>query len=189
MTCWSIGLASPNYIPSNNAASILVVLSSSISNLHTVSTPSHPSLTSSDFLASINITGVTTREQSFNLRGSNAESSTSSVPTTAKSTHSGDNDSIVPPGVKGLVSVTKVSSPSSKPGKDSKETTRSAGGEDPGHIHSLGITIKKGQEDFGGWYKQVLTYGDMLDYYDVSGCYILKPASYGVWEMIQREFG
>lgn len=25
----------------------------------------------------------------------------------------------------------------------------------------------------------------MLDYYDVSGCYILKPWSYTVWENIQ----
>ena len=30
------------------------------------------------------------------------------------------------------------------------------------------------EEDFSGWYQQVLTKGDMLDYYDVSGCYIIK---------------
>lgn len=35
------------------------------------------------------------------------------------------------------------------------------------------ITVSK-EEDFPGWYQQVLTKGDMLDYYDVSGCYILK---------------
>lgn len=28
----------------------------------------------------------------------------------------------------------------------------------------------------------------MIDYYDISGCYILKPASYGVWEVIQHWF-
>ena len=27
----------------------------------------------------------------------------------------------------------------------------------------------------------------MLDYYDVSGCYILKPWSYFVWERIQGQ--
>ena len=27
----------------------------------------------------------------------------------------------------------------------------------------------------------------MLDYYDVSGCYILKPWSYTVWQHIQSE--
>ena len=89
----------------------------------------------------------------------------------------------MPPGTNGPVPIAKASAPSSKPGKDSKEVVR----DDPGNIQSLGVTIKKEQEDFGGWYKQVLTYGEMLDYYDVSGCYILKPASYGIWEMIQRE--
>ena len=45
----------------------------------------------------------------------------------------------------------------------------------------IGIDVAK-EEDFSGWYQQVLTKGDMLDYYDVSGCYILKvghPARYG----------
>lgn len=37
----------------------------------------------------------------------------------------------------------------------------------------IGINVKK-EVDFSGWYQQVLTKGDMLDYYDVSGCYILK---------------
>ena len=35
---------------------------------------------------------------------------------------------------------------------------------------------------------QVLIKGDMLDYYDVSGCYILKPWSYSVWQAIQTWF-
>ena len=35
------------------------------------------------------------------------------------------------------------------------------------------IDIKR-ETDFSGWYQQVLTKGEMLDYYDVSGCYILK---------------
>ena len=37
----------------------------------------------------------------------------------------------------------------------------------------IGIDVAK-EEDFAGWYQQVLTKGDMLDYYDVSGCFILK---------------
>jgi prolyl-tRNA synthetase len=51
----------------------------------------------------------------------------------------------------------------------------------------IGITTKK-EEDFSSWYQQVLTKGDMLDYYDVSGCYILKPWSYSIWEKIQDWF-
>ncbi|RAL04749.1 proline--tRNA ligase [Aspergillus ibericus CBS 121593] len=51
----------------------------------------------------------------------------------------------------------------------------------------IGIDVAK-EEDFPGWYQQVLTKGDMLDYYDVSGCFILKPASYFIWEEIQQWF-
>ena len=31
---------------------------------------------------------------------------------------------------------------------------------------------------------KVLTKGQMLDYYDISGCYILRPSSYTIWEHI-----
>lgn len=37
----------------------------------------------------------------------------------------------------------------------------------------IGIDVSK-EEDFPGWYQQVLTKGDMLEYYDISGCFILK---------------
>lgn len=49
----------------------------------------------------------------------------------------------------------------------------------------LGLTVKKEQSVFGDWYQQVLIKGEMLDYYDISGCYILKPWSYGIWQEIQ----
>ncbi|EDO15687.1 hypothetical protein Kpol_1008p26 [Vanderwaltozyma polyspora DSM 70294] len=51
----------------------------------------------------------------------------------------------------------------------------------------IGITVDKAL-DFPGWYSQVLTKGEMLDYYDVSGCYILRPPSYAIWEAIQKYF-
>lgn len=53
--------------------------------------------------------------------------------------------------------------------------------------HLTGIDVLK-HEDFPGWYQQVLTKGDMLDYYDVSGCFILKPALFFIWEEIQEYF-
>lgn len=51
----------------------------------------------------------------------------------------------------------------------------------------IGITVDKAL-DFSGWYQQILTKGEMLDYYDVSGCYILRPPSYAIWESIQDWF-
>ncbi|KAL1972826.1 hypothetical protein VTN31DRAFT_6368 [Thermomyces dupontii] len=51
----------------------------------------------------------------------------------------------------------------------------------------IGIDVAK-EDDFPTWYQQVLTKGDMLDYYDVSGCFILKPSAYFIWETIQSYF-
>ncbi|OBA20300.1 prolyl-tRNA synthetase [Metschnikowia bicuspidata var. bicuspidata NRRL YB-4993] len=51
----------------------------------------------------------------------------------------------------------------------------------------IGITVDK-EKDFSSWYSQVVVKGEMLDYYDVSGCYILRPNSYFVWEEIQDWF-
>lgn len=51
----------------------------------------------------------------------------------------------------------------------------------------IGITVDKAK-DFSTWYSQVVVKSEMLDYYDVSGCYILRPNSYFVWEEIQDWF-
>ncbi|KZT70476.1 prolyl-tRNA synthetase [Daedalea quercina L-15889] len=51
----------------------------------------------------------------------------------------------------------------------------------------IAIGIKK-EVDFAGWYTNVLIKADMLDYYNVSGCYILRPWSYSIWEVIQDWF-
>jgi len=66
----------------------------------------------------------------------------------------------------------------------------------------IAIGVKK-EVDFPSWYTnvrcscslttvsclkvicQVLIKADMIDYYSVSGCYILKPWSYSIWEEIQ----
>ncbi|KAI5116405.1 hypothetical protein M0805_006223 [Coniferiporia weirii] len=49
----------------------------------------------------------------------------------------------------------------------------------------IAIGVKK-DVDFPTWYTNVLIKADMLDYYSVSGCYILKSWSYGIWEAIQE---
>lgn len=51
----------------------------------------------------------------------------------------------------------------------------------------LGIEAKK-TEDFNSWYTQVLLRAEMMDYYDVSGCYILRPWSFHIWKRIQEFF-
>ncbi|WFD33527.1 proline--tRNA ligase [Malassezia cuniculi] len=71
--------------------------------------------------------------------------------------------------------------PKTKPALPGAENARIADAE------LIGITVRK-ELDFPEWYQQVLRKGDMLDYYDVSGCYILKPLSYFIWESIQEFF-
>jgi len=51
----------------------------------------------------------------------------------------------------------------------------------------IAIGVKK-EVDFAAWYTNVLTKADMIDYYSVSGCYILKPWSFSIWEAIQAWF-
>ena len=48
----------------------------------------------------------------------------------------------------------------------------------------IAIGVKK-EVDFPTWYTNVLVKADMLEYYNVSGCYILRPWSYNIWETIQ----
>ena len=49
----------------------------------------------------------------------------------------------------------------------------------------LGITVRK-DDNFSDWYTQVITKSELIDYYDISGCYILRPYSYEIWERIQK---
>ena len=51
-------------------------------------------------------------------------------------------------------------------------------------LYRLGLEVAK-EENFSEWYSQVITKAEMVEYYDVSGCYILRPWSYAIWEAIQ----
>ena len=54
-------------------------------------------------------------------------------------------------------------------------------------VTRLGLEAAK-EENLADWYSQVLTKAEMLEYYDVSGCYILRPWSYSIWESIKDFF-
>lgn len=51
----------------------------------------------------------------------------------------------------------------------------------------LGMEAKK-EENLPDWYSQVITKGEMIEYYDVSGCYILRPWSFSIWKEIKKWF-
>lgn len=51
----------------------------------------------------------------------------------------------------------------------------------------LGMEALK-SENLPDWYSQVITKSEMIEYYDVSGCYILRPWSIAIWRSIQNFF-
>ncbi|XP_027136959.1 bifunctional glutamate/proline--tRNA ligase isoform X3 [Larimichthys crocea] len=72
-----------------------------------------------------------------------------------------------------------------------KEGSGGAGGsgegQGPKKQTRLGLEAKK-EENLADWYSQVITKAEMIEYYDVSGCYVLRPWSYSIWESIKEFF-
>ncbi|KAF7153948.1 hypothetical protein RHSIM_Rhsim01G0000400 [Rhododendron simsii] len=51
----------------------------------------------------------------------------------------------------------------------------------------LGLSAKK-DDNFGEWYSEVVVSGELIEYYDISGCYILRPWTMSIWEIMQAFF-
>ncbi|XP_034833960.1 bifunctional glutamate/proline--tRNA ligase [Maniola hyperantus] len=68
-----------------------------------------------------------------------------------------------------------------KPQKPVKEETTTG----VKKITRLGLEASK-ETDLPEWYSQVITKSEMIDYYDISGCYILRPWSYSIWDVIRN---
>ena len=44
----------------------------------------------------------------------------------------------------------------------------------------------KREDDFAGWYQEVISAADMAEESGVRGCMVIKPWGYGIWERMQR---
>mgnify|MGYP001595166764 FL=1 len=53
--------------------------------------------------------------------------------------------------------------------------------------NDLGITVKK-SDDFSEWYQQVIIKAELIEYGPVSGCMIIRPYGYAIWEKAQAFF-
>ncbi|CAF3909894.1 unnamed protein product [Adineta steineri] len=84
--------------------------------------------------------------------------------------------------------VTKQSEKEKKPAAAAKqsenEQTSASGQTDLKKQTKLGIEFKK-EENLADWYGQVVRKGELIENYDVSGCYILRPWAYFLWEKIK----
>jgi len=52
---------------------------------------------------------------------------------------------------------------------------------------TLGLNVKK-SDNLSEWYTQVVQKAELADYSSVSGCMVLRPNSYAIWENIQKVF-
>src|SRR5947207_6124716 len=63
-----------------------------------------------------------------------------------------------------------------------RTTAAAAKGTTTGTTTGAAVT-KSGQ--FSDWYHRVVFDYDLLRYYDISGCYVVLPRAYKMWEKIQ----
>ncbi|XP_039557979.1 bifunctional glutamate/proline--tRNA ligase isoform X2 [Passer montanus] len=68
-----------------------------------------------------------------------------------------------------------------------RSSNGSGEGQGPKKQTRLGLEAKK-EENLSEWFSQVITKSEMIEYYDVSGCYILRPWAHAIWEAIQDFF-
>lgn len=54
-------------------------------------------------------------------------------------------------------------------------------------VNEDGMTVTK-SADFARWYQEVVVKSEMIEYYDVSGCYILRPYAMDIWDDGIREW-
>jgi len=88
----------------------------------------------------------------------------------------------------GGTATTASSAAKKKGGKQQKQPKKSQ----QQHANTKGKTLLalqyKKEENFAKWYTDVIVLSEMISYYDISGCYILRPWSYKVWDLMQQWF-
>ncbi|MFH0870648.1 MAG: proline--tRNA ligase [archaeon] len=67
--------------------------------------------------------------------------------------------------------------------KKAEDKGKQGKGDDLGKSE-LGITVKKAN-DFSEWYPQVIRKAELIEYSLVSGCMVIRPYAYSIWEMVQ----
>ena len=87
-----------------------------------------------------------------------------------------------------MIRMPKAKAPKEKKPKEQKPAqSKGEGKAEKKKETGLGLSVKR-DEDFSTWYSQLVIAGDLIDYYDISGCYILKPWAYAQWEVLKDFF-
>lgn len=72
-------------------------------------------------------------------------------------------------------------------GKKESKPAKAEPSEPTDSRHILGIEYKK-EQNFSKWYSQIITKSELIEYYEISGCYILRPSAFYIWEQITAFF-
>ncbi|XP_058055585.1 bifunctional glutamate/proline--tRNA ligase [Anopheles bellator] len=81
----------------------------------------------------------------------------------------------------------KETKPPKQEPKKPQERKEEVSGTGPKKQTRLGLEATK-EDNLSEWYSQVITKGEMIEYYDVSGCYILRHWSFAIWKAIRTWF-
>ncbi len=54
-------------------------------------------------------------------------------------------------------------------------------------VDTKGLTASK-EDEFSEWFTQLIQKAELIEYSPVSGCYILRPNAYAIWEKVQAFF-
>ncbi|KXZ56462.1 hypothetical protein GPECTOR_1g413 [Gonium pectorale] len=80
----------------------------------------------------------------------------------------------------------KKEKPKKEPKPEQGDGKKSGGGAG-GDAKGLGLKNSK-KDNFGEWYSELVVASELISYYDVSGCYILRPWAFAMWEVVQGWF-
>ncbi len=75
-----------------------------------------------------------------------------------------------------------------KPTLSTSHNNNKKGDSGLGHCKDIkGLTASK-EDDFSEWFTQLIQKAELIEYSPVSGCYILRPNAYAIWEKVQTFF-
>lgn len=170
------GCVGPLSIMNNEAKDITMVLDGALMNMEKIH--SHPlrndastALIPSDLVKFMKEVGVETTVLTFPKKGAVLPGKVpSSRPDAAKGGEKSSSKPKIAPKDKNAPKAKDVNKKQTKKGET-----------------QLALKWKK-EENFAMWYTDVIVLSEMISYYDISGCYILRPWSYKIWELIQDWF-
>ena len=167
------GCVGPLSMMNNTDKDVTLVLDEELLNMSKVH--SHPlrndvstALLPADLLKFIKEMGVEPTVLSFPKKGS--EPLPGKVPSSRPTGDKTSTKPKIPPKDKNAPKSTNVNKKQTKKGET-----------------QVGLKWKK-EENTAMWYSDVIVLSEMISYYDISGCYILRPWSYKIWELIQDWF-